>query len=168
MAEMKLAEVVEVKDEQAFLEKLKEESETDEKRSSEHFLTRTGIINYSRSLVYYSEIHFWEGHSPYSYPDLPVDSGVRVAQYGVLPVGVKVGLVFVDGHDSGSRRFVVAVDSPARKIYAETGSNGPVDWKAVEDKLGMAGDMTEFNDPVLGGKIVATMVDDFSLTKFYH
>ncbi|KAL9240710.1 hypothetical protein vseg_014897 [Gypsophila vaccaria] len=162
------AEAVKITDdEQAFVEKLKERLKTEDETG---FITRTGILNYSKRLVRYNEIHFWHGYSPYSYVDIPVGSGIRVAQYGVRPEGVKFGLVFVDdGLDTATaRRFVVAVDTPARKIYAESGPNGPVDWNTVEAKLDMAGESTEFEDPVLGGKVIAIMVDDFSITRFYN
>ncbi|XP_074281328.1 uncharacterized protein LOC141606190 [Silene latifolia] len=168
MAAEMTVEVFQVKNEDAEFEKLKQELEDKETRSSQELVMQTNIRNFSKGRVHQIERHFWHGRTLTNYPPLPVNTGVNTRQQGTLPQGVKFGMVYADGDDTTARKFVVAFDSPAGKAYAEAGPIGPVDWNVVEVKLGMAGKKTEYNDNILGGRVVAEMSGVNAFATFYN
>ncbi|XP_021744664.1 uncharacterized protein LOC110710647 [Chenopodium quinoa] len=90
-------------------------------------------------------------------PYLGPETYVRLYQKGPTVEGVKWGVAWANGDDSTARKWVVAVDTAAGKVYVETGPTGPVDWNVVEVKLGMSGNKSEYTDPILGGEVVATI-----------
>ncbi|KAL9240709.1 hypothetical protein vseg_014896 [Gypsophila vaccaria] len=158
MAQMKSAEVVEVKDEEvSFLGKLTKDVVKSNETRSQNFRTQSTFVNFSKRALRMSELHHWHGESehPGLHYILLVGVGARFIQRGNLPEGVKFGVVYSD--DTTGRRFIVAVNAPAHKVYVESGPiNGRVDWYAMEVKLNNASSGAVHNDPIFGGKITAS------------
>ncbi|XP_074284499.1 uncharacterized protein LOC141609291 [Silene latifolia] len=169
---MRAAKIVVAKDEQGEFEKLKKELMEAEQGSSEELNVETIYRNFSKKSVKLVDMHYWKGHKEDGYDEIiPTNHSAYTLQIGTLPEGVKFGLVYSDGvdaDDTDARKFVVAIDSPARKIYAEAGPIGPIDWNVVEVKLGMAEDKVVYEDPILGGKVEAQMVRFHAIAEFHN
>ncbi|XP_074281326.1 uncharacterized protein LOC141606189 [Silene latifolia] len=163
-------EVFSVKNDDAEFEKLKHELGNKEIRSSDQELVmQTTIRNFTKGNVHPIEKHFWHGRNLSFWENaLWPNSGFTATQQGTLPQGVKFGLVYADGHDTTARKFVVAFDSASGKAYAEARPIGPVDWNVVEVKLGMAGEKTDYSDPILGGRTVAEISGVNAFATFYN
>ncbi|KAL9240708.1 hypothetical protein vseg_014895 [Gypsophila vaccaria] len=154
MAQAKPTESVKVLNgQQAFSDALKAvEAESSPQLSS----LAVGVFNATKKLVSPNEIHFWRG-KPFSFPDVRSGTATIVALAGGYPEGAKFGFEFVDGPDTTARKFVIAVDTKANKVYANSGPVGPIDWNVVEVDLDEGGAKAEYEDPILGGKVVASV-----------
>ncbi|XP_048502599.2 uncharacterized protein LOC104895316 [Beta vulgaris subsp. vulgaris] len=102
--------------------------------------------------------HDWSGEPAKPYPQVipaQVDP-VEFRHLGPVPQGSKAGVVYADGTDSTARKWLVAFDGQAKKVYVEAGPIGPVDWNVIEVKLDASEDVSKYQDPILGGKAAAT------------
>ncbi|KAL9237535.1 hypothetical protein vseg_012070 [Gypsophila vaccaria] len=125
---------------------------------------RTNIRNRTKKMLYVVEMHFWHG-STYHFPTpIPATGGVDYPQFGTPPDGVKFGVVYADGHDSLSRKFVAAAHVPLPvvagnnpgKVYVEAGPVGPVDWDVIEVKLNTStSNRAVYDDPIFKGRVEA-------------
>ncbi|KMT09605.1 hypothetical protein BVRB_6g130590 [Beta vulgaris subsp. vulgaris] len=103
--------------------------------------------------------HNWSGRPREPYPQvIPAQiDPVEFVHLGPTPQGSKAGVVYADGVDSTARKWLVAFDNQAKKVYVEAGPTGPVDWNVIEVKLDASEDVSKYQDPILGGKAVATI-----------
>ncbi|XP_074307081.1 uncharacterized protein LOC141642253 [Silene latifolia] len=105
-----------------------------------------------KDLVVYDS-HSWLGDVVESYPspvhNMDTDPYASFIHQG--SDGSKGGVVYVDGTDSTARKWLAAFDAPNNKCYVECGPIGPTNWKVVEENLNQSGNLSSYNDPVLGG-----------------
>ncbi|XP_021730323.1 uncharacterized protein LOC110697266 [Chenopodium quinoa] len=127
--------------------------------AEEQSLTQGFLVNRTKNNVTLQKVgeYNWSGKPVTSYPEfIPVqDEEVRFEHQGPLPEGSVGGIVYADGTESTSRKWLVAFDTPKKKAYVEAGPAGPVDWNVIKVKLDASGYRSEYEDPVLGGKIYA-------------
>ncbi|KAL9236678.1 hypothetical protein vseg_011316 [Gypsophila vaccaria] len=163
MAQAKPTEVLKVfNDQQAFSDALKSvEAESSQQTDS----LVTSVYNATKKQVSPNEIHFWRG-KPFSFPDVRSGAAVILALLSGYPEGAKFGIEFVDGPDNSARKFVIAVDTEAAKVYAKSGPVGPVDWNVVEVELGLGSSEAEYVDHILGGKVVANVKGNLTQATF--
>ncbi|KAL9240705.1 hypothetical protein vseg_014893 [Gypsophila vaccaria] len=163
MAQAKPTEAVKVLNgQQAFSDALKA---VDAESSLQLSSLAVSVFNATKKLVSTNEIHFWRG-KPFSFPDVQSGTGATVVQTGGYPEGAKFGIEFVDGPDTTARKFVIAVDTKAGKIYANSGPIGPIDWNVVEVELDEGRAEAEYDDLILGGKVVATVKGSSAHARF--
>ncbi|XP_021725930.1 uncharacterized protein LOC110703576 [Chenopodium quinoa] len=122
-------------------------------------LTRGFLVNRTKDNITLQKVdeHNWSGKPVTSYPEfIPVqDEEVRFDHRGPLPEGSVGGIVYADGTDSTARKWLVAFDTPKQKAYVEAGPMGEVDWNVIKVKLDASEYRSEYEDPILGGKIYA-------------
>ncbi|XP_021725864.1 jasmonate-induced protein homolog [Chenopodium quinoa] len=101
--------------------------------------------------------HNWSGNPVPSYPQTIVVSQdpIEFKHHGPLPEGSKGGVVYADGVDSTTRKWLVAFDLLKKKVYVEAGPIGPVDWNVIEVRLDASGNSSVSVDPVFGGRAEA-------------
>ncbi|KAL9237534.1 hypothetical protein vseg_012069 [Gypsophila vaccaria] len=165
LEEVKLKEGVEVD-----IEKLRNELDAynKSKNNNERLSMRTSIMNRTQKILSPVENHFWHGTTYFTPKPLPVIGGFDYPQFGTRPDGVKFGIVYADGDDSLSRKFVAVVHVPLPvvasnpgKVYVESGPIGPIDWNVMEVKLNMStSNKAVYDDPIFKGRVEAEIKSD--------
>ncbi|KMT03438.1 hypothetical protein BVRB_8g191230 [Beta vulgaris subsp. vulgaris] len=99
--------------------------------------------------------HDWSG-KPRPYDHIPATSK-SVAFRHTAPVseGSKAGVVYADGVENTARKWLVAFDGKAQKVFVDAGPTGPTHWENVEVRLNESGSVHRYQDPVFGGKAAA-------------
>ncbi|CAO2831654.1 unnamed protein product [Amaranthus hypochondriacus] len=157
MAEIE-AQVYKVEDKNADYDKIMSDLKTQASNGNTVDMQTTFTNLTPKALWRLDREHFWAGQGVNFLFGFASGTYGVVTQRGELPAGVKWGVAYVDGPDSTARKWVVAFDTAAQKAYAEAGPTGPIDWDAVEVKLGLSGSKSEVEDPILGGKCTAKII----------
>ncbi|XP_074310333.1 uncharacterized protein LOC141646287 [Silene latifolia] len=128
-----------------------------------HKVTLGILYNNNRNekeLVVY-DTHNWSGDVTGAYPTIPFSN---IGEYEVFIhqglEGSKGGVVYVDGTDTTSRKWLVAFDTPNNKCHVEAGPIGATDWNAVEVLLNQADTDSHHTDPVFEGRAAARFRGD--------